>query len=263
MSSASAMSDRVVIVTGASQGIGAAIATGFASIGDHVVLAARNQEALSETAELVTAAGGMPMPVVTDVTDPDSVDDMVAAVMAAHGRIDVLVNNSGVAGPSGRLWEIEPDEWKSTFEVNVFGVYLATRAVLPVMVDQKSGSVVIVGSITGKRPLFGRSSYAATKTAVVGLTRTLATEAGPEGVRVNLVSPGFVAGPRLDWVIEAQAKARDITPGEVRREFEAESPMGRLTEPEDVARAVVFLASEDAAGMTGVDLNVNSGAVMY
>jgi NAD(P)-dependent dehydrogenase (short-subunit alcohol dehydrogenase family) len=257
------MTDRVVIVTGASQGIGAAIATGFAATGDHVVLAARNRDALSVTAEMVAAAGGIPMPVVTDVTDPDSVDTMVAAVMAAHGRIDVLVNNSGVAGPSGRLWEIEPDEWKSTFEVNVFGVYLATRAVLPVMVDQKSGSVVIVGSITGKRPLFGRSSYATTKAGVVGLTRTLANEAGPEGVRVNLVSPGFVAGPRLDWVIEAQAKARGITPGEVRGEFEAESPMGRLTEPEDVARAVVFLASEDAAGMTGVDLNVNSGAVMY
>ena len=257
------MAERVVIVTGASQGIGAAIATGFASGGDRVVLAARNQDALSDTADMVSAAGGTPMAVVTDVTDPDSVDALVDSVMAAHGRIDVLVNNSGVGGPSGRLWEIEPDEWKSTFEVNVFGVYLATRAVLPVMVDQGSGSVVIVGSITGKRPLFGRSSYAATKSAVVGLTRTLAAEAGPEGVRVNMVSPGFVAGPRLDWVIEAQAQARGITAGEVRAELEAESPMGRLTEPEDVARAVVFLASDDAAGMTGVDLNVNSGAVMY
>jgi NAD(P)-dependent dehydrogenase (short-subunit alcohol dehydrogenase family) len=257
------MAERVVIVTGASQGIGAAIATGFASGGDRVVLAARNEDALSETANMVSAAGGTPMPVVTDVTDPNSVDALVDAVMAAHGRIDVLVNNSGVGGPSGRLWEIEPDEWKSTFEVNVFGVYLATRAVLPVMVDQRSGSVVVVGSITGKRPLFGRSSYATTKSAVVGLTRTLAAEAGPEGVRVNMVSPGFVAGPRLDWVIEAQAEARGITAGEVRAEFEAESPMGRLTEPEDVARAVMFLASDDAAGMTGVDLNVNSGAVMY
>ena len=257
------MTDRVVIVTGASQGIGAAIASGFASAGDHVVLAARNEDALRETAEMVSAAGGTPMPVVTDVTDGGSVDAMVGAVMAAHGRVDVLVNNSGVGGPSGRLWEIEPDEWRSTFEVNVFGVYLVTRAVLPVMVDQGSGSVVTVGSITGKRALFGRSSYATTKAALIGLTRTLAAEAGPEGVRVNLVSPGFVAGPRLDWVIEAQAQARGITPAEVRGEFEAESPLGRLTEPDDVARAVVFLASDDAAGMTGVDLNVNSGAVMY
>ena len=257
------MPERVVIVTGASQGIGAAIAAGFASCGDHVVLAARNERALRDTAEQVSAAGGIPMPIATDVTDAESVDAMVARVMDAHGRIDVLVNNSGVGGPSGRLWEIEPDEWRSTFGVNVFGVYLMTRAVLPVMVDQGSGSVVIVGSITGKRPLFGRSSYATTKAALIGMTRTLAAETGPEGVRVNLVSPGFVAGPRLDWVIEAQAAARGVTSDEVRGEFEAESPLGRLTEPEDVARAVVFLASDDAAGLTGVDLNVNSGAVMY
>lgn len=257
------MADRVVIVTGASQGIGAAIATGFASDGDHVVLAARNEEALQEIAVTVSEAGGTPMPVVTDVTDPGSVEKMVRTVMAAHGRVDVLVNNSGVAGPSGRLWELDLEEWKSTFEVNVFGVYSTTRAVLPVMIDRGSGSVVIVGSITGKRPLYGRSSYATTKAALIGLTRTLAVETGPANVRVNLVSPGFVAGPRLDWVIDAQAAARGVSPDEVRAEFEAESPLGRLTQPEDVARAVVFLASDDAAGMTGVDLNVNSGAVMY
>lgn len=257
------MSERIVIVTGASQGIGASIATAFATNGDHVVLAARNEESLAVTAAAIAAAGGSSTTVITDVTDPESVDAMVKTVTAQKGRIDVLVNNSGVGGPSGRLWEADVEEWKSTFEVNVFGVFLASRAVLPVMVSQGAGSVVIVGSITGKRPLFGRSPYATTKAALIGLTRTLALEAGPEGVRVNLVSPGFVAGPRIDWVIEAQAKARGITADEVRREFEAESPMGRLTEPEDVARAVVFLASPDAAGMTGVDLNVASGAVMY
>lgn len=258
-----AMAERVVIVTGASQGIGASIASAFATNGDHVVLAARNEESLGVTAAAIADAGAASTTVVTDVTDPDSVDALVETVMREHGRIDVLVNNSGVGGPSGRLWEADIEEWKSTFEVNVFGVFLMSRAVLPVMVSQQSGSVVIVGSITGKRPLFGRSPYATTKAALIGLTRTLAVEAGPEGVNVNLVSPGFVAGPRIDWVIDAQAKARGITADEVRREFESESPMGRLTEPEDVARAVVFLASPDAAGLTGVDLNVASGAVMY
>lgn len=257
------MSERVVIVTGASQGIGASIALAFAANGDHVVLAARNEEGLDATAAAISEAGGRSTTVVTDVTHPESVDAMVESVMARHGRIDVLVNNSGVSGPSGRLWESDIEEWKSTFDVNVFGVYLACRSVLPVMETQGSGSVVMVGSITGKRPLFGRTPYAATKTALIGLTRTLAVEAGAIGVNVNLVSPGFVAGPRIDWVIEAQAAARGIEPDEVRKEFAAESPRNRLTQPEDVARAVVFLASPDAVGITGVDLNVSSGAVMY
>lgn len=264
MSSVSAMAERrVVIVTGASQGIGRAIAVAFGGRGDVVALAARNEERLEETADGVASAGGEPLVVATDVTDEASVGAMVEEVMSSHGRIDVLVNNSGVGGPSGLLWELEPAEWRSTFDVNVFGVFLVSRAVLPVMIDRGSGSVIIIGSISGKRPLFGRSSYSTTKSALIGLTRTLAVEAGHQGIRVNLVSPGFVAGPRLDWVIEAQAEARDVTRDQVLAEFETESPNSRLTEPEDVAGAVVYLASPDAAGITGADINVNSGVVMY
>jgi NAD(P)-dependent dehydrogenase (short-subunit alcohol dehydrogenase family) len=254
---------RVTVVTGASQGIGRVIARKFGTAGDVVVLAARNGTALSETAGMVEEAGGVPLVVETDVTSEPSVAAMVETVVGGHGRIDVLVNNSGVGGPSGRLWEVDPNEWMSTFQVNVFGVFLVTRAVLPVMVGQKGGSVVIIGSISGKRPLFGRSAYTTTKTALIGLTRTLALEAGGEGIRVNLISPGFVSGPRIDWVMNAQAEARGIDVDTVRREFESEAALGRLTEPEDVARAAVFLASDEAGGITGADLNVNSGVVMY
>jgi NAD(P)-dependent dehydrogenase (short-subunit alcohol dehydrogenase family) len=258
------MSDRPVsIVTGASQGIGQVIASELASRGDIVVLAARNAAGLEETARHIDQAGGKHLVVETDVTSETSVDSMVTAVIERLGRIDNLVNNSGIGGPSGKLWEVDPAEWRATYEVNVFGVFSMTRATLPVMIEQGSGSVVIVGSISGKRPLFGRSAYTSTKTALIGLTRTLAMEAGPHGIRVNLVSPGFVAGPRIEWAMKAQADARGIDLDEVRAEFEGESPLGRLTDPTDVARTVAFLTSESSAGITGADLNVNSGVVMY
>jgi NAD(P)-dependent dehydrogenase (short-subunit alcohol dehydrogenase family) len=253
----------VSVVTGASQGIGQVIARELAGRGDTVVLAARNVEGLKETAAAVEEAGGRHLVVESDVTDRSSIDQLVAGVTEDLGRIDNLVNNSGVGGPSGKLWEVDPDEWRETFDVNVFGVFDVTRAVMPVMIGQGSGSIVIIGSISGKRPLYGRSSYTTTKTALIGLTRTLAIEAGEHGVRVNLISPGFVSGPRIEWVMTAQSEARGIDVDAVRKEFEDQSPMGRLTDPGDVARTVAFLTSEAAAGITGADINVNSGVVMY
>ena len=258
------MSDRrVSVVTGASQGIGRELAVAFAAAGDTVVLAARNVEGLEATAAAVTAAGGEPFVAPADVTDPAGVESMARSVLDRHGRVDVLVNNSGVGGPSGRMWELDPEEWIDTFAVNVYGVFLVSRALLPSMIEHRSGSVINIGSISGKRPLYGRSAYTSTKLALVGLTRTLALEAGPHGVRVNLISPGFVAGPRLDWVIAAQAQARGVSDEEVEAGFAGEAPLNRLTEARDVADAAVFLASDAARAITGADLNVNSGVVMY
>jgi NAD(P)-dependent dehydrogenase (short-subunit alcohol dehydrogenase family) len=188
---------------------------------------------------------------------------MTAAALDRFGRIDVLINNSGIGGPSGPLWEVSVEEWRRTFAVNVEGVFLVTKAVMPHMIERGSGSVVMIGSITGKRPLWGRTPYASTKSALVGLTRTLAVEAGPHGVRVNLISPGFVTGPRLDWVIDAQAERRGISTDQVRSELAAEAALNRLTEPEDIARVALFLASEESRGIAGADINVNSGVVMY
>jgi NAD(P)-dependent dehydrogenase (short-subunit alcohol dehydrogenase family) len=257
------MYKRVTLVTGASQGIGRVIAGSFAAEGDAIVLAARNTDNLEEVAGDIRTLGGEALVVTTDVTNPESVSAAVATGISEYGRLDGVVANSGIGGPRGVLWELDPDEWDETFNVNVKGVFLTARAAIPSMIEQGQGTFTIIGSISGKRPLHGRTAYTSTKSALVGLTRTLATEAGAHGVRVNLISPGFVAGPRFEWVIDAQAKARGMTPDAVRSEFESESPLGRLTSPYDIADAAVYLASEQAAGITGADLNVNAGVVMY
>ncbi len=256
-------SSRVVFVTGASQGIGRVIAETFADLGDRVVLAARDEAKLAEVAGEIERNGGRALVVPTDVTDPTSLSHAVAVTLKQHGRIDAVIANSGIGGPSGVLWELDPDEWDHTFAVNVKGVFLTARAILPSMIERRSGSLVVIGSISGKRPLYGRTAYGSTKAALVGLVRTLATEAGPFGIRVNLLSPGFVAGPRLEWVMAAQAEAREIDVAEVRREFEAESPLGRLTTAQDIADTATHLVSERSAAITGADINVNSGVVMY
>jgi NAD(P)-dependent dehydrogenase (short-subunit alcohol dehydrogenase family) len=254
---------RVSIVTGASQGIGRHIALALAERGDAVALAARQAERLAEVAEQIEQTGGEALAVRTDVTDPASVQEMAASVLRRFDRIDAVVANSGIGGPSGPLWELDPREWQRTFEVNVHGVFHTARATIPAMIETGGGSLVVIGSISGKRPMYGRSAYTASKLALVGLTRTLALETGRHGVRVNLISPGFVEGPRIDWVIRTQAQARGLPEDAVRAEFEGLSPLGRLTSPTDVGEAVLFLTSDRAGGLTGIDLNVNAGVVMY
>jgi NAD(P)-dependent dehydrogenase (short-subunit alcohol dehydrogenase family) len=188
---------------------------------------------------------------------------MVRAACDAFGALDVLVCNSGIPGPTAPLWEIDPEQWRETMRVNVEGVYLCCRAALPGMIERGSGSVIVIGSMTGKRPLQGRTPYTASKLALVGLVRTLAWEAGGHGIRVNLISPGAVRGPRIDSVIEAQARNLGVSVADARTRFTSSSPLARLVEPDEVAAAAVFLASPAAAGITGEDLNVSAGVAMY
>ena len=195
----------MVVVTGAGRGIGREIALTCAQERGIMVLAARSVEALQEVADQIQSAGGEALVVETDVSNAEAVAGLADQVLSRWGRIDVLVNNSGIGGPSAPLWEVSPADWEETFAVNVTGVYLCCQAVLPSMIERQSGSIINIGSITGKRPLLNRTPYAASKAAIIGLTRTLAVETGPHQIRVNLVSPGFVAGERIEWVFEQQA----------------------------------------------------------
>ncbi len=259
----SPLKDSVVVVTGAGRGIGRAIALAFAQEGAALVLASRAEQALNETRASIEAMGGVGLVVPTDISQPESVQDLAERTLERFGRVDVLVNNSGIGGPSAPLWETDPKDWEATFAVNVTGTYLCCRAFLPAMITQRSGAVIIIGSMTGKRPLWGRTPYAASKLALVGLARTLALEAGPYGIRVNVISPGPVEGERIEWVIRKQAEGRGVSVEEVRQELASGAPLKRLVPPGDVAAAAVFLASPQASSITGEDLNVSAGLVMY
>ena len=254
---------KVVVVTGASQGIGREIALTCAREGGKVVLAARSFGALEDVAGLIDDAGGESQVVETDVSDPDAVSSLASQVLSRWGRVDVLVNNSGIGGPVAPLWEVQPADWEQTFAVNVTGVFLCCQVMLPSMIERRSGSIINIGSITGKRPLLNRTAYAASKAALIGLTRTLALEAGPHQIRVNLVSPGFVEGERIEWVFEQQAAQQGRDVDAVRSAAENMTPLKRLVTAADVARTVAFLGSDESAGITGDDVNVTAGLVMY
>lgn len=251
-----------VVVTGASGGIGREIAVALGAGGWHVLLASRNLEQLEQTADLVRDAHGTADAFVLDVADESSIDRFAADLRSRGIGVHSLVNNSGIPGPSKPLWEVEPSEWDDTMDVNLRGLYLCCRAFMPQMIERGAGSVVNVGSTAGKNPLVHRAPYSASKSALIGLTKTLAADAGPSGVRVNLVSPGAVGGERLDWVAAARAKALGVPESEVRAAAAKDAALKRFTEASEVANTVRFLVSDESSGITGIDITVAAGYAM-
>lgn len=257
------LEEKVAVITGGGRGIGRAIAQTFAREGAHLVLAARDVVALQETRALVAEYQRDVLVIPLDLRQQESVQVMAEEALAHFGRVDILVNNSGIAGPTRPLWEISPEEWQETLDVDLNGPYLCCRALLPSMIERRSGNILMLGSMTGKRPLFGRSPYAAAKLGLVGLVRTLAWEVGPYNIRVNLISPGPVEGERIGRVLQGMAEAQNISIEEARRLFLRDSPLERMAPPADVASAALFLASDLSGSTTGEDLNVSGGIAMY
>lgn len=250
------------MVTGGNRGIGRAIAVALAADGFAVAVTARNADTLADTVAAIEADGGTALAVPCDVRDEESVTTMARDV-ADLGRVHTVVANAGIAGPTAPLHEIQLAEWRNCLATDLDGVFLTFRAFVPAMIESGAGSLVAISSMTGKRPLHGRTPYAAAKMGVIGLVRTLAVELGPHGIRVNAVCPGAVAGPRIDDVIRRQAATRGITEDEALLAFTGASPLARLVKANEVATACAYLASDAAASITGEDLNVSAGVVMY
>lgn len=257
------LQDKVAVITGAGRGIGRAIAQAYAQEGAHLVLAARDVVALEETRALVAEHKRDVLVLELDLREEESIRAMAEQVLIHFGHVDILVNNSGIAGPTAPLWEVDTHEWRETLDVNLTGPYLCCHALLPSMIARKNGNVLMIGSITGKRPLPGRTPYAAAKLGLVGLMRTLAWELGPHNIRVNLISPGPVEGERITRVIHDLAVLRGISVEDAQRSFMRDSPLTRMAPPTDIANAAVFLASDLSGSTTGEDFNVSVGITMY
>jgi NAD(P)-dependent dehydrogenase (short-subunit alcohol dehydrogenase family) len=255
---------QCAIVTGGGQGIGEQIALRLGREGAVVVIADINLGGAQKTAEAIVANGGREARVIpTDISKEAQVIALVQSVLDIEGRIDILVNNSGIMGPVKNLEDITLEEWRATMAVNLDGMFLCCKHVIPPMKRQGGGCIVNISSVTGKRPLIQRTPYATSKMGVIGLTRTLAMEVGKWKIRVNAVCPGAVTGPRQELVYEGIMKFTGKSREQVMLERAELSALKTFVDPRQVAAVVAFLCSEDAAMMTGQDLNVSAGAVMY
>jgi len=241
---------RIAIVTGAGRGIGKAIAEELAREGADLALCGRQVEPLNETAVAVQALGRRALVVSTDVGNAEAVDAFVAQVAAHFGRIDILVNNAGVTRDK-LLIRMTDEDWDEVMRVNLKGAFLIARAVARPMMKQRAGSIIQISSIIGLTGNAGQCNYAASKAGLIAMTKSLAKELASRGIRVNAVAPGFII-----------SKMTEALSAEVRTQMLASIPAGRLGVPEDVAKSVAFLASDDASYVTGQVLGVNGGMFM-
>lgn len=254
--------EQIAIVTGGGTGIGKAIAIAFAREGANVVLAARSKDRIEAVAAELRGLKTDPLPHVTDVSSDQAVGEMVGATLAKYGRIDVLVSNSGIAGPTGLARDVDSGAWDETLAINLSGAFYCAKHVSAPMIDRRRGSIVHIASVAGRIGYALRTPYAASKWGMIGLSHSLAAELGPYGIRVNAVLPGSTKGDRLDRVIAARAAAEGKSFDEMRDWYVKDAPLGRMVTEEEVAEAVLFLSSDAASGMTGQAVSVCGGFVM-
>src|SRR5437660_5127301 len=247
---------KVALITGGGNGIGRAAAAGFARHGAKVVVVDRDGAAAEATAGMIRQNGGEAPAVTADVTKSDDVKAYVKAAIDKYGRIDCFFNNAGIEGKLAHTAEYDEAVFDAVIGVNVKGVFLGLRHVLPQMIRQKSGAVVNTASVAGLVATPGMPAYVASKHAVIGLTKTAAGEVARQGIRVNAVCPGPV-DTRMIHSLEQQLNPGD--PAMVGRRYQAAIPMGRYVLPEEIANTVLFLCSDLAAAITGAQYVVDGG----
>ena len=258
------LKDKVAIITGGGKGIGKAIAIAYAREGCTVVLAARTVSALEETCKLIQSQGGKAVYVQTDVSDEKQVQNLVAETIKQFGKIDILVNNSGVSGPTARVADISIADFNETLAIDLTGSLMCAKAALKHMIPAKSGNIINVVSEAGRSgdgrsgyPL--RSAYCCSKMGLIGLTETLAVENGEFGIRSNALSPGPVLGERIINVVTKRSKETGKTVDEMLTGLAAGNSLKRIATEEECAAVAVFLGSDESSGVTGQTIPVSCG----
>ena len=241
------LQDKVSIITGAAQGIGLATALKFAEEGASVVVCDMKPEGVDAAVAMVRARGAQALGFTLNVTDREALDAMVAAVRERFHSVDVLVNNAGITRDA-RLQKMTLEQFDTVIDVNLRGVFHASQAVLPAMVEQQSGVILNASSVVGIYGNFGQTNYAASKFGVIGFTKTWSRELGPKGIRVNAVAPGFIETPILASI-----------PDKVMQQMREQVPLHRLGRPEEIANVYAFLASDEASYINGAVIEVSGG----
>ncbi|RQT66827.1 SDR family NAD(P)-dependent oxidoreductase [Burkholderia cepacia] len=247
-----------VLVTGGASGIGLEIADAFAECGGRVHVCDASQAAISALADRpLRAAAGAISATLADVSDPAAVERVFADVSSRLGGLDVLVNNAGIAGPTGGIDEIDPMQWEQTVAINLNAQFQFARRAVPLLRESKHGGAIIaLSSVAGRLGYAFRTPYAATKWAVVGLVKSLAIELGPLGIRVNAIQPGIVRGPRMRRVIEARAQQLGIGYDDMEQRYLEKISLRRMTDPAEIAATALFLCSPGGHGITGQAISV-------
>jgi len=250
---------RVAIITGASKGIGRALALRFGREGARVICAARSGDLVKETTAEVNKAGNRAIAFTGDLSREDDVRRLVAAGLEAFGKIDALVNNAGDGGPTKPVQDYTVEDWRYTIDSCLTSSYLCIRFVVPEMIKAGGGAIVNISSGAGRRGLPYRIGYCSAKAGQVGMTYGMALELAPHNIRVNCVAPGAVEGDRIDRVIAGQAEVRGIPVEAMRKAMIERSPLKRMVTADDIVDATVFFTSDMARSISGQVLAVNAG----
>ncbi|MBE9101503.1 SDR family NAD(P)-dependent oxidoreductase [Vacuolonema iberomarrocanum] len=260
------LKDKVVLVTGASKGIGVAIAMAFSQEGSKIVLVARTQAELEQVAKYAQQQGASEVLVIaTDLTQPQAIDQVVSETIRRFGTIHVLVNNAGILGRFLPFEDLTDDEWLQVFNLNLFALVRLTRAILPYMTRQKWGRIINISSESGLQPDAVMPHYSATKAALLNLTKSLSKQYGQQGILVNSLSPAFIKTPMVEAMLEQIAQEKRLGTQEAEVYFLKENrphiELRRSGNASEVASAAVFLASEAASFIVGTNLRVDGGSV--